>query len=194
MQSTLLGDRKWHFVSNELNWVISHIFAAVRCWWQRAGQEASLLLTKRCKCMSSAVPFVYISWERSNNKQHKVKTINRIWKCNFAQNMKQELCIILLRISHLDNQAILLKMKGRWKEDRKRRKMMICKRWMRRREIYLQRNDNRKGLAKHERDLWAEGSVAAELFVSEFFASRQIASSTSSAQPNYAPWKYGSQK
>lgn len=46
---------------------------------------------------------------------------------------------------------------------------MICKRYTRRREIYLQRNDKRKGLAKCERDLWAEGSVAAELFVSEFF-------------------------
>lgn len=64
---------------------------------------------------------------------------------------------------------------------------MICKRYTRRREIYLQRNDKRKGLAKRERDLWAEGSVAAELFVSEFFASRQIASSTPSAQSNYAP-------
>lgn len=101
--------------------------------------------------------------------------------------------IILLWFSHLDNQSILLKMKGRWKEERQRRKMMICKRWMRRREIYLQRNDNRKGLAKRERDLWAEGSVA-ELFVSGFFASRQIGSSTPSAQTNYAPWKYGSQK
>ncbi len=45
---------------------------------------------------------------------------------------------------------------------------MICKRYTRRREKYLQRNDKRKGLAKRERDLWAEGSVAAELFVSDF--------------------------
>lgn len=166
MQSTLLLDRKWHCVGNEHNWGVSHIFAAVRSWRQKAGQETSLLLTKLWKGMSSAVPFVFISLERSNNKQHKVKTINRIWRCNFAQNMKQKRYNFTVNLTFGQSNNLT----QNEKEDERRRcrgeKLWFVKyEWEEGGYTY---RGMIIGLAKRERDLWAEGSVA-ELFVYEFF-------------------------